>query len=64
LRNRTPIGPGGITPEEAYSGKKLYIGHLRVFGYIVYTYIPKKRYQKLDPNTKKMVLIGYIPIAR
>jgi hypothetical protein len=64
LRNRIPIGLGGITPEEAYSGKKLYIEYLRAFGYIIYTYIPKERRQKLDPNTKKIVLIDYIPIAR
>jgi hypothetical protein len=64
LRNRTPIGLGDITPEEAYSSKKLYIGHLRAFGYIIYTYIPKERYQKLDPNTKKIILIGYISTAR
>jgi transposase InsO family protein len=64
LRNRTPIGPGDITPEEAYSSKKPYIRHLRVFGYIAYTYIPKERHQKLDPNAKKIVLIGYISTAR
>jgi hypothetical protein len=64
LRNRTPIGPGGITPEEAYSGKKPYIGHLRAFGCIAYAHIPKERRQKLDPNAKKTVLIGYMPTAR
>jgi hypothetical protein len=22
IRNRTPIGPGGVTPEEAFTGKR------------------------------------------
>jgi hypothetical protein len=64
LRNRTPIGPGGMTSEEAYSGRKPYIGHLRAFGCVAYAYIPKERRQKLDPNAKKMALIGYMPTAR
>lgn len=38
LRNRIPIGPNGITPEEAYSGKKLYIGYLRAWGCLAYYY--------------------------
>jgi transposase InsO family protein len=64
LRNRTPVGPSGITPEEAYSGKRLYIGHLRAFGCTAYAYIAKERRLKLEPNAKKMVFIGYIPTAR
>lgn len=28
LRNRAPIGPEGLTPEEAYSGKRPDISHL------------------------------------
>ncbi|KAM3067034.1 hypothetical protein ACMFMG_012223 [Clarireedia jacksonii] len=64
LRNRTPIGPEGITPEEAYSGRKPYVGHLRAFGCVAYAHAPKERRQKLDPNAKKMVFIGYMPTAR
>ncbi len=40
LRNRTPIGPEGKTPEEAFSGKKPGIGHLRVFGCLAYAHVP------------------------
>ena len=29
IRNRTPVGPEGMTPEEAYSGKKPTVEHLR-----------------------------------
>src|ERR1700722_4968143 len=48
IRNRTPIGPKGMTPEEAYSGRKPDIGHLRVFGCLAYTHIPQKTHEKLD----------------
>jgi hypothetical protein len=37
FRNQTPIGPGGITPEKAYSRKKLYIGHLQAYECLAYT---------------------------
>jgi hypothetical protein len=43
LRNRTPIGPNGKTLEEAYSGKKPYIRHLRAYGCLAYAYIPKEK---------------------
>ena len=36
IRNRTPVGPDGITPEEAFTGRKPLIAHLRVFGCLVY----------------------------
>jgi hypothetical protein len=47
LRNRTPIGPKGITPEEVYSGKKPDIRHLRAYGCLAYAHIPKEHRSKL-----------------
>ena len=64
LRNRTPIGPGGKTPEEAYSGRKPNIGHLRAYGCVVYAHIPKEKRLKLDDTTTKTCLIGYMPTSR
>ena len=64
LRNRTPIGPGGITPEEAYSGKVPYIGHLRAYGCLVYAYIPSENREKLEPTARRCILIGYMPTSR
>jgi hypothetical protein len=29
IRNRTPVGPEGKTPIEAFNGVKPYIGHLK-----------------------------------
>jgi len=64
LRNRTPIGPGGITLKEAYSGKKPYIGHLKAFGCIAYYNIPKERRDKLESTALRTVFIGYVPTTR
>ena len=64
IRNRTPIGPGGKTPEEAYSGKRPYIGHLRAYGCIAYAHIPIEKRQKLESTAQRTCLIGYMPTSR
>ena len=38
------------TPEEVFSGKKLEVSHLKIFGYLVYIHIPKEKRTKLDPS--------------
>ena len=47
------------TPEEAFTGMKPEIGHLRVFGCLVYVHIPKEKRTKMDPSGKKGVFVGY-----
>jgi hypothetical protein len=64
LRNRILIGPNGNTLEEAYSGKRPNIGHLRAYGYIAYVYVPKETCLKMDDMAIKACLIGYMPISR
>jgi len=64
IRNRTPIGPNGMTPEEAYSGKKPFIGHLRVWGCLAYPHIPLEHRGKMEPTAGKACLIGYMPTSR
>ena len=36
------------TPEEAFSGEKPEVNHLRIFGCSVYIHIPKEKRTKLD----------------
>jgi hypothetical protein len=64
LQNRTLIGPNRKTPEEAYSGKHPYMGHLRAYGCVAYTHIPKETRLKLEDIAIKTYLIGYIPTSR
>jgi hypothetical protein len=64
LRNRIPIGPNEKTPEEAYSGKRPNIRHLRAYGCIAYIYVPKETRLKMNDIAIKACLIGYIFILR
>src|SRR5450631_44093 len=47
------------TPEGILFGKKTKVHHLRVFGCIAYAQIPKKLRKKLEPNSHKLVMVGY-----
>ena len=47
------------TPEEAFSGVKPEVSHLRIFGFSVYIHVPKDKRTKLDPFGRKGVFIGY-----
>jgi hypothetical protein len=66
LRNRTPIGPNGMTPEEAYSGKKPSVAHLRAWGCIAYAHLaPEQRGgDKLAQNAIRTALVGYTPSTK
>ncbi|RFU28076.1 hypothetical protein B7463_g8263, partial [Scytalidium lignicola] len=64
LRNRTPIGPEGKTPEEIYTGKQPYIGHLRAFGCVAYPTILPERRSKLESTAIKTCFIGYLPSTK
>jgi len=48
-----------MTPEEAFTRKKLGIDHLWSFGCLVYIHIPKEKRKKLDPSGMKGTFIGY-----
>ena len=43
---------GDITAEEAFTGEKLEISHLRIFGCLVYIHVPREKRMKLDPAGK------------
>ena len=60
LINHEPSAPlsHGIT-EEAWTGKKLTLSHLRVFGCDAYVMINLGDRSKLDPKSKKLSFIGY-----
>ncbi|KAK4434982.1 hypothetical protein Salat_0661200 [Sesamum alatum] len=49
----------GKTPQEAWSGYKPTITHLRVFGNIAYTHVPDQKRTKLDNKSARYVFIGY-----
>ena len=60
LINRLPIRAlHEQTPFKAWFGRKPSFGHLRVFGSICYTYVSKRKGDKLDSKVEKNVFVGY-----
>ncbi|CAH9075159.1 unnamed protein product [Cuscuta europaea] len=60
LSNRTPSRiVWNKTPEEAWSGTKPGIAHLKVFGSIAYAHVPNKKRNKLDDKSEKFIFIRY-----
>ena len=60
LRNRSPTtAVEGMTPFEAWTGRKPNVGHLRVFGCIAYAHVPKDERTKFESKTRKCVFLGY-----
>ena len=53
-----------MTPEEAFTGEKPEIGHLRIFECLVYIHVPRERRRKLDPSGRKGVFVGYSESAK
>eukprot|EP00253_Pinus_taeda_P011071 PITA_11071 len=46
-------------PEEAWSGQKQTITHMRVFGCVAYAHVPNQLRRKLDSKGDKCVFVGY-----
>jgi hypothetical protein len=50
---------GDKTPEEKFTGVKLEVIHLRIFGFLVYIHVPKEKRMKLEPSGNKGIFVGY-----
>ena len=60
LQNRSPTrSVDGMTPQEAWSGRKPGVAHLRVFGCVGHVHVPDETRTKLDDKSRKLVFIGY-----
>lgn len=60
ILNRTPTKAlRDITPEEAWSGRKPNLQHLRIFGSIAYVHTPKSKRHKLDAKSSPFIFVGY-----
>ena len=47
------------TPQEAWSGQKPTISHLKVFGSVAYAHLPDQQRTKLEDKRKRYIFIGY-----
>ena len=45
--------------ERCFAGENPEFSHLKIFGFLVYIHIPKKKRSKLDPSWKKGLFVGY-----
>ena len=60
LSNRSPTrSVWGKTPQEAWSGRKPGITHLRVFRGIAHVHVPDESRAKLDEKSEKFIFICY-----
>ena len=59
LRNRAPIGPKGITPEEAFTRKRPGVMHLKPWGCLAFHRTLDETRSKLEPVSQRMCLVGY-----
>lgn len=48
-----------MTSEEAWTGRKVNLKHLRVFGSRAYVHIPKQLRTKWDSKSKEMIFVGF-----
>lgn len=48
-----------VTPNEAWSGIKPNVKHLRIFGCKAMAHIPKERRRKWDPKSEEFIFVGY-----
>jgi hypothetical protein len=53
-----------MTPEEASSGKKPNVEHLRIFGFPIYIHIPKDKRKKLELLGKMGIFVGYNELSK
>ena len=52
------------TPEEMFTGNKLEVCHLNIFGCPMFFHIPKEKRTKLDPFIKKGIFVGYCEVSK
>ena len=59
-RNRCPTRHWtSLRPEEAWSSRKPYIAHMRVFGCVAYAMVLDEKLGKLDTKGTKCLFLGY-----
>ena len=60
LQNKSPHKVlGRMIHEEAFTGKRPEIGHIRIFGCLVYYHVLTKRRTKIEPTLESGILVGY-----
>jgi hypothetical protein len=53
-----------MTPEEAFTGRRPDVKHIRIFGCLTYSHVPSEKRTKLDPTTQQGILIRYSKVSK
>jgi hypothetical protein len=48
-----------MTPQEAWSGYKPSVAHLRIFGCVAYSQVPDSKRKKLGDHCENSIFLGY-----
>jgi hypothetical protein len=65
LQNRSPHSIlGKMTPEEAFTGMRPDVEHIRIFGCATFSHVPTERRTKLDPTAQQGILVGYSEVSK
>ena len=48
-----------MTPKQSFTGMKLEVGHLLIFGCLVYIHVPKDKRTNLEPSGNKGTFVEY-----
>jgi hypothetical protein len=55
---------GRKTLEEAFSGSRPDVEHLRIFGCSTFSHVPSEKRTKLDPTEERGMLVGYSEVSK
>jgi hypothetical protein len=65
LQNRSPYRAlGRKTLEDAFTGSRLDVEHLRIFVCLIFSRVPSKKRTKIDPTTEKGIIVGYSEVSK
>jgi hypothetical protein len=55
---------GKMIPEEAFTGRRPNVEHIKIFGCLTYSHVPSEKRTKLDPTTQQGILVGYLEVSK
>jgi hypothetical protein len=53
-----------MTPQEAFTGRRPDVEHIRIFGCLTFSHVLSKRRTKLDPIAQQGILVGYSEVSK
>ena len=60
IENKIPYAISGEkTPKQVFTGEKIDVGQLNIFGFLVYIHVPKGKRTKMEPFGNKGTFFGY-----